>query len=148
MWYYLFFCLVMFRNKLERPITTRNLILEAWITCRCFRKHHCFFKIYFIYFKNIYGHTSVIWKFPGQGLNWSYSCWATPQAQQRQIRSTSVTYTSRCGNGESLIHWAKSQMEATSSWILCQGPNLLNHNRNSRKHHLYFNSFLSVDNTF
>ena len=30
----------------------------------------------FLYFFSFWGCTHGIWKFPGQGSNWSYSCWA------------------------------------------------------------------------
>ena len=39
--------------------------------------------------------------FPGSGSNPSYSCRAMPQPQQRQIRATSATYITDCGNSES-----------------------------------------------
>ena len=39
-----------------------------------------------------------MWKFPGWGLNRSYSCQPTPQPQPRQIWATSVIYTTAHGN--------------------------------------------------
>ena len=33
------------------------------------------------------GHTWGVWKFPGYGLNWSYSCWAYTTATATQDRS-------------------------------------------------------------
>ena len=60
-------------------------------------------KIYYYYyfFLSFWGH---IWRFPGQGSNRSCSCWLTPQTQRRQIRASSVTYTTAHGNAGSLTH--------------------------------------------
>ena len=44
------------------------------------------------------------WKFPGQGLNQSCSCWPLPQPQPHQIRAMSVTYTTAHGSTGSLFH--------------------------------------------
>ena len=53
-----------------------------------------------------------------RGLNQSYSCWPTPQPQQRQIRATSETFTTAQGNIGSLTHWARPGIKYMSSWIL------------------------------
>ena len=57
---------------------------------------HCLF----FFFLSIEGHTCGIWKFQGQGSNWSCSCWPTPQPHQ--IPATSATYTAACNNTRSL----------------------------------------------
>ena len=44
------------------------------------------------------------------------SCW--PQPQPRGIRATSATYTTAHGNAGSFTHWARSEIEPSSSWIL------------------------------
>ena len=55
---------------------------------------------------------------PRQGWNRSYSCWPTPQPQQRLIWAMSATYTTAHGNARSLTHWARLGVESTSSLIL------------------------------
>ena len=45
-----------------------------------------------------------IWKFPGYGANWSFSCCPTPEPQQRRIRAASATYTTAQGDARSLTH--------------------------------------------
>ena len=59
-----------------------------------------------------------IWKFPGEGLNWSCSCWPTPEPQQHGIQAPSATYTTAPVNARSLTHRARSGIKPTSSWIL------------------------------
>ena len=61
---------------------------------------------------------SSIWKFPGEGSDWSCSCQPTPQLQQHQIRATSVIYTTAHGNAGSWANWARPGTEPTSSWVL------------------------------
>ena len=57
-----------------------------------------FFKILFIYLLIAFqGHTCSLWRFPGQGLNWSCGHWPTPQPQPHQIWAVSATYTSAHG---------------------------------------------------
>ena len=58
-----------------------------------------------------------------RGSNQSHSCQPTPQPQQRRIRAASVTYTIAHGNTRSLIHWARSGIKPTSSWILVRSIN-------------------------
>ena len=45
-------------------------------------------------------------------------CWPMPQPRQHQILGASLTYTAACGNARSLTHWARSEREPSSSWIL------------------------------
>ena len=45
---------------------------------------------YFYFFLAFYGHTHGIWRFPGQGLNWSYSCQPTPQPCHVQAALQSI----------------------------------------------------------
>ena len=59
-----------------------------------------------------------VWKFPGQGSNQSCSCWPMAEPWQSRIRAPSLNYTTAHGNTGSLIHWVKSGIEPTSSWIL------------------------------
>ena len=75
-----------------------------------------FYFILFLLF--FYGHTRIIWRFPGLVLNWSYSHQPTPQPQQHQIRATSATYTTAHGNAGSLSHWVRPRIEPKSSWML------------------------------
>ena len=64
------------------------------------------------------GHTRSIWKFPGEGSNWSCSHQPIPQPQQRQIRAASVTYATAHSNAGSTTHQGRPGMEPTSSWIV------------------------------
>ena len=48
---------------------------------------YLFFLFFFFFLFAFQGCTQGIWKlqkFPGQGLNWSYSCWAIPRATATQ----------------------------------------------------------------
>ena len=57
-------------------------------------------------------------KFPGQVLNWSFSCQSTPQLQQLGIRGTSANYTTAPSNAGSLTHSARPKIKPASSWVL------------------------------
>ena len=61
---------------------------------------------------SLQGCTCTIWRFPGQGSNWSCSHWPTPQPQQYG------TYITAHGNARSLTHGARLGIEPESSWIL------------------------------
>ena len=74
--------------------------------------------MYTKYFLSFYGCTRGIWKFPGQGSNWSCSCPPTPQIQQCGIWAESVTYTTARGKAGSLTHWVRSEIKPVSAWIL------------------------------
>ena len=50
-----------------------------------------------------------------------------------QFRAAAVGFCHSHSNARSLIHWAKPEIELTSSWILVGFVNLLSHNRNSSK---------------
>ena len=54
----------------------------------------CFYLLFISFFLGG-GRTCGIWKFPGQGASQS---WLTPQPQQCQIQTASVTYTAACSN--------------------------------------------------
>ena len=45
-----------------------------------------------------------IWRFPGEGSNWSYSRQPTPEPRQLGIRVASATYTTAHSNAGSLTH--------------------------------------------
>ena len=64
------------------------------------------FSFYFL-FVFLGPHPKHIWRFPGQGLNRSYSYQPTPQPQQCQICATSMTYITVCGNARSLTYRAR-----------------------------------------
>ena len=68
------------------------------------------------------GHTCGIWRFPGWGSNWSYSCQTKPQPQpqpqQGRIRAMSATYSTAHGNATSLTHRARPEIEPATSWFL------------------------------
>ena len=62
------------------------------------------------------GPTHGIWKFPGQGSDWSYSC--SPMPQQCQIQAMSANDTTPHGNAGYLTHWARSGIDPLSWGIL------------------------------
>ena len=75
-----------------------NAFMEAWILLRvCWRLRipgillissyfvYTLFFLFLSFFVLFQGHTSSIWRFPGQGSNSSYSCRPAPQPQQRGI---------------------------------------------------------------
>ena len=76
--------------------------------------------------------------FPGQGLNWSCSCWPTPHPQQCQIWA--AIYTTAHGNAGSLTPWVRPGIRPVSSWMLVRfisgepQRELLNHSFCSQYH--------------
>ena len=65
---------------------------------------HTFLSSFFLFFLGPHLEVlwlGVIWKFSGLGLIRSYSCWLTPQPQQRWIRAASVTCSTAHGNSGS-----------------------------------------------
>ena len=73
-----------------------------------FYSHLCVFLIqssfFFFFLVAFLGPHHGIWRFPGQGSNWSYSCWPVPQPQQHQIQVVNVTYNTAHSNAGSLTH--------------------------------------------
>ena len=65
----------------------------VFFVCFCFLLFCAFLK----------GHTRGTWKFPGDGSNWSYSPWPTPQPHQHQIRACRQPATAH-GSTRSLTH--------------------------------------------
>ena len=94
------------------------------IPCECFPWGYClypflnfYFYFYFIFlFLAFIGRMYSIWKFPGQGSNWSYSCPLKPQ--QCGIQAMSATYTTAHSITSFLNHWARLEIEPTASRIL------------------------------
>ena len=74
--------------------------------------------IFFFFFFFFRAELSALWRFPGQGSNWSCSHQPMPQPQQFGIWATSATYTTAPSNAGSLTHWARPGIEPASSWIL------------------------------
>ena len=50
-----------------------------------------FFFFFFFFFLSFQGCTHSLWKFPGQGLNYNYTCQPMLQTQQYQIQASSAT---------------------------------------------------------
>ena len=70
---------------------------------RSLQQYYASMMIFFIFIFNFFqSHTCSIWRFPGQGSNWSCTCQPTPQPQQRRTGSTFATYTTAHGNAGSL----------------------------------------------
>ena len=100
---------------------------EFWMFCRvgnwcnpkskCFLEGYCFCfsqgskleEDFFFFF--LWPHLQHI-EVPGFGVEWE------PQPQQRQIQTTSATYTKACNNARSLSHWARPGIKLASlrSW--------------------------------
>ena len=55
---------------------------------------------------------------PRLGVELGYSCWLTPQPQQRRFWTMSVNYTIAHGNARSLTHWARPGINPATSWLL------------------------------
>ena len=53
-----------------------------------------------------------------RGQMGAVSCWPTPQPQQLQIWTVSVTYNTAHGNAGFLTHWVGLGIEPASPWIL------------------------------
>ena len=66
----------------------------------------------FVFF-SFYSHIQGIWKFPGQGLNWSCTYRLTSQLQKHWIQAAT------CSNDRSLTHWSRPGIKPSSSWTLC-----------------------------
>ena len=90
----------------------------------------------FIYLLSFLGLHPGVWKFPGQGSNWSCSCWPVPQPQQHQIRAASAAYATAHGNARSLTHWARPGIVPASSWMLVGFVNHWATTGTPRRHHL------------
>ena len=73
--------------------------------------HKFFFLIYFFAFQD---HTHLIWRFPVQWSNRSYSCQPMPQPLQHGISGESVTYTTALWQCWIL----KPLSKTTTSWFL------------------------------
>ena len=67
----------------------------------------------------------------GLGVELELQLRATPQPWQHRIWHTPATYATAYGNARSLTHWARPEIEPTSSQRQCWIFNLLSHNRNS-----------------
>ena len=70
------------KNQINDSTNLRERILEAIENVKVRKLHFIF-----MYLFNFQCCTHGMWKFPGQGLNWSNSCWPTPQPQQCGILS-------------------------------------------------------------
>ena len=70
-------------------------ILFCWSVC---------LYLLLLLFCHFLGCTRGIWRFPGQGSNWSCSHRPTPQPQQRGIQTASATYSTAHSNAGSLTH--------------------------------------------
>ena len=78
--------------------------IVSWLEYMLFKSYFNFLVFFFFFFFLFQGHTCGLWRFPGQGSNWSYSCRPTPQPQQCQIQAEFMTYTTAHGNACDLRH--------------------------------------------
>ena len=72
---------------------------------------------FFFFFSLFRAAPCSICRFPGWGLNRSYSCRPTPQSQQCWIWAVSATYATAHSNARSFTHWAGPGIKPVSSWI-------------------------------
>ena len=88
----------------HQPYTRTPLVLHT-LHSHPFPTHTHTQQCIFFFF-SCQGHTCGMWKFPGQGQNWSCPCQPTPQAQAQphQTQASSATYTTAHGNAGSLAH--------------------------------------------
>ena len=93
-------------------------LIPFWL--HCLQIFSLFCRLSFFFFGCFWVFTWGIWRFLGQGLNQSCSCWPTPQLQQLEILAASVTNMTANGNAGSLTHWARPGIEPVSSWILVE----------------------------
>ena len=70
------------------------------------------------FFLAFQGHTWGIWKFPGQGLNRSYSWWPIPQQQQLRICDCQIHHSLRQRQIPDPL--SRPGIEPASSWILAR----------------------------
>jgi len=90
-----------------------------WICMQAVHSGSLFIYLFiFLSFCHFLGRSRGIWRFPGQGSNWSYSHWPTPEPQQHQIRAASATYITAHGNARLLTHWTRAGTEPATSWFL------------------------------
>ena len=83
--------------KQSQLILIQRFCVSATLQVSTFAYNHSYLFIY-----SFQDHTHDIWKFPGQGLNGSCSCWPTPQLQQSRIRAASAAYTTAHGKARSI----------------------------------------------
>ena len=98
-------------------------------------KKQCFFVCLFVFSFSVSGRICSIWNFPCWGLIGAAAA-SLSQPKQCQIRATSLTYATACGNAGSLTHWGRPRIEPVSSRTLCQVFNILSHNGISKKQFL------------
>ena len=68
-----------------------------------FPPRHMNYSIFFLFFFFLLlGPNHSIWRFPGYGSNWSYSCQPTPQPRQHRIRAAPENYITAHSNVGSL----------------------------------------------
>ena len=112
---------------------TTQPIARIWFR-RSNNKRH-FYKLYFIH--QFTPHPFFSWlplrhmEVLGPGVESELQLWPMPQTWQCRIWAASVTYTATYGNTGSLTHWARPEIEPTSSQRQCWVLNLLSHNGNS-----------------
>jgi len=75
----------------------RQLIMGLWTPLHVSQRS---FILYYFFLFLLFRAPNGIWRFPGWGSNWSYSCQPQPQPQpqKHQIQAESATYTTAHGN--------------------------------------------------
>ena len=101
------------KRELNIFLTEMNLVQESKVQFHDLMYllfiwlHRMLFSFFFFFFFFGFRASLVaygIWRFPGQGSNWSYSCGHTPQPQQCMIPAVSATYTTAHVNARSLTY--------------------------------------------
>ena len=81
----------------------REILLSRQFSISKYQNLSFFFFFFFFFFLSFWGCTHCIWRFPGQGSNWSCSHRPIPWPQQHEIQAESATYTTAHDNNRSLI---------------------------------------------
>ena len=108
-------CLSLYSQHGVQCLTqSKSSIHACWVNIFTY----LFIFLFFLSFCHFLGHSHGIWRFPGEGSNWSYSCRPTPEPQQLGIRAAFATYTTAHSNAGFLTHWARPGIEPATSWCL------------------------------
>ena len=107
--------------------------LTALLFLVLFLSIYIFYFLFFLLFRA----THPIGRFPGEGLNRSYSCLPTPEPEQLGIWAASVTYTTAQGNTGSIAHWPRPGIEPASSGILVRFV-VLSHDGSYQSYYYFF----------
>ena len=70
---------ILIKEKMNEGIIFPYVLAIQTIVLKCCCGVFCFVLFCLVFFQGL---IHSIWRFPGQGSNWSYNCWPTPQSQK------------------------------------------------------------------